>query len=222
MDLSYGPFLPRKIAQEKGLRVYFDGRPCKHGHIDTRRVANYSCSACGREATSQWAQNNPEKQKAKRDRWNASNPEKVKQHDRDKYRRHKAKRVAWQVSYRRARLQTDSSYRIEHSLRARLRDAITSRFGATKSASTLALLGCGIPDVVRQLEMQFLPGMTWDNYGEWHIDHIRPCASFDLTDPEQQKQCFHYSNLQPLWAADNIRKGASIDPDLGTSSRPAA
>jgi HNH endonuclease. len=56
--------------------------------------------------------------------------------------------------------------------------------------------------------------MSWDNYGRdgWHIDHIRPCASFDLTDPEQQRQCFHYTNLQPLWAADNIRKGAKWQP----------
>jgi hypothetical protein len=62
----------------------------------------------------------------------------------------------------------------------------------------------------QHLEAQFTDGMSWDNYGRdgWHIDHIRPCASFDLTDPEQQRQCFHYTNLQPLWAADNIRKGA--------------
>ncbi len=50
--------------------------------------------------------------------------------------------------------------------------------------------------------------MTWDNYGKWQIDHKIPCASFDLTDPEQQKSCFHFSNLQPLWAKDNNSKGA--------------
>ena len=55
--------------------------------------------------------------------------------------------------------------------------------------------------------------MTWDNWQHdgWHIDHIRPCASFDLADLEQQRQCFHYTNLQPLWAADNIRKGAKYE-----------
>jgi DNA/RNA endonuclease G (NUC1) len=54
--------------------------------------------------------------------------------------------------------------------------------------------------------------MNWENYGKngWHIDHIIPCASFDLTDPKQQKNCFHYTNLQPLWAADNIRKSDKI------------
>ena len=52
--------------------------------------------------------------------------------------------------------------------------------------------------------------MTWDNHGEWHIDHIKPCASFDLTDADQQRECFNYTNLQPLWAKDNLSKGAKI------------
>jgi hypothetical protein len=52
--------------------------------------------------------------------------------------------------------------------------------------------------------------MTRENHGIWHIDHITPCTAFDLTDPEQQKKCFHYTNLQPLWASDNIRKGNKI------------
>ena len=57
------------------------------------------------------------------------------------------------------------------------------------------------------LEARFTPGMTWDNYGEWHIDHVRPLASFDLTDVEQCKAACHYSNLQPLRARDNMAKG---------------
>ena len=69
-------------------------------------------------------------------------------------------------------------------------------------------MGCTTDELVAHLEKQFTPGMTWDNwaYRGWHIDHIRPCASFDLADPEQQRECFHYTNLQPLWAVDNMRK----------------
>lgn len=81
--------------------------------------------------------------------------------------------------------------------------------GQRKSARTIELLGCPVEILRLILESQFQSGMTWENYGPvWHIDHIRPCASFDLSDSEQQKQCFHYTNLQPLWAHDNLSQGA--------------
>ena len=64
----------------------------------------------------------------------------------------------------------------------------------------------------QHLESQFKDGMSWNNHGVkgWHIDHIKPCASFDLTDPEEQKKCFHFSNLQPLWWIDNLKKKDKI------------
>lgn len=73
-------------------------------------------------------------------------------------------------------------------------------------SGTFAVVGC-TPDQLRQhIEKQFQPGMSFDNYGEWHVDHIRPCASFDLNDPAQFTECFNWRNLQPLWATDNLRK----------------
>jgi hypothetical protein len=69
------------------------------------------------------------------------------------------------------------------------------------------LIGCNSKKLSNYLSNLFLKGMSIKNHGEWHIDHIIPCASFDLTDPEQQKQCFYYTNLQPLWADDNLKKG---------------
>jgi hypothetical protein len=80
-----------------------------------------------------------------------------------------------------------------------------------KSKSTIKLLGCSIEECWQHLESKFQPGMTKENHGLWHVDHIRPCASFDLTDPEQQKICFHYTNLEPMWAIDNLKKGAKYD-----------
>ncbi len=76
-----------------------------------------------------------------------------------------------------------------------------------KSCSVVDLIGCSPNDLVSHIQSQFLPGMTWENRFLWYIDHIRPCASFDIIDPEQQRQCFHYTNLQPLWAKDNFSKG---------------
>ena len=74
------------------------------------------------------------------------------------------------------------------------------------SESTKKLLGCSIEFLKQHLESQFTDGMNWANYGKWHIDHILPCASFDKSKPEEQSKCFNYSNLQPLWALDNMCK----------------
>jgi hypothetical protein len=88
--------------------------------------------------------------------------------------------------------------------RNRIRLAIKNGW---KAESSLSLTGCKSWNEVKiYLESKFEKGMNWENMGEWHIDHIRPCSSFDLNNPKQQKQCFHYTNLQPLWAKDNLSK----------------
>lgn len=98
------------------------------------------------------------------------------------------------------------------SLRSRLSGAIKNR--ARKSKSTMDLLGCELPFFIKWLEGQFEQGMSWSNYGQgndkWQIDHNLPCSSFDFTDPEQQKECFHWSNLFPMWQKHNYVKGDSI------------
>ncbi len=88
-----------------------------------------------------------------------------------------------------------------------------------KGLASQQLLGCTYQQLVGHLEAQFKPGMTWENKGKdgWHIDHIRPLASFDLTDPEQLHRACHYTNLQPLWARDNLSKGAK-QPDGGSEA----
>lgn len=97
--------------------------------------------------------------------------------------------------------------RLSMRLRSRIRLAI---HGLDKAASTFSLIGCSIEELKVWLAGQFKLGMSWENFGRWHIDHRRPCASFDLSDPVQQRECFHFSNLQPLWAIDNLQKGARI------------
>lgn len=93
------------------------------------------------------------------------------------------------------------------NLKSRLVKALKENW---KSGSTLELLGCSIKEFKIHLETQFTRGMNWDNYGLWHIDHRIPCASFDFSYSEQQEICFHYTNLQPLWAEENFRKGSKI------------
>lgn len=109
---------------------------------------------------------------------------------------------------RRKRRRTNESYRVADNLRRRVNLALK---GKCKSKSTEKLLGCSFEECKLYLESLFAKGMGWDNYGDWHIDHIRPCASFDLTDVKQQSECFHYTNLQPLWAKDNLIKKDKYD-----------
>jgi len=105
--------------------------------------------------------------------------------------------------YIRNKRSTDINCRISHNISSRVRIALE---GNPKFSTTMKLVGCSVERLKFHLESMFQQGMNWDNYGKWHIDHIEPCANFDLSIPEEQTACFHYTNLQPLWAKDNLRK----------------
>jgi hypothetical protein len=113
-----------------------------------------------------------------------------------------------QVSVRRkARYASDIEFKLGISLRSRLNRAIKDN---TKQGSAIKLLGCTVNEVIFYLEAQFIEGMSWENWSlhGWHIDHIKSLASFNLEDPTQLAMACHYSNLQPLWAKDNLSKGS--------------
>ena len=116
---------------------------------------------------------------------------------------------AYRRNYAKEKRANSIQYRLVDVLRCRLRSAIG---GEAKASSTMELLGCTAEYAVQHLENQFTEGMTWGNhsYRGWHIDHIIPCASYDMSDPEQQKECFRYTNLQPLWAEDNLKKSDKL------------
>ncbi len=124
---------------------------------------------------------------------------------RQTYRTKHKERLSLEEKNRRA---TDKNHALKKNLRCRIYLAVR---GYNKSASTMELIGCSIQKLKQHLESKFTTGMSWDNYGKWHIDHIRPCCSFDLVSSEQQKECFHYTNLQPLWGRENLSKGGSYE-----------
>jgi len=112
--------------------------------------------------------------------------------------------------YKRQRRITNPSYKLTERLRNSLYLALKSN---SKTSSALTLLGCSIDDLKSKLEGMFAFGMDWSNHGlaGWHLDHILPLASFDMSDPAQQKIAFHHTNLQPLWAKDNMKKGCNVE-----------
>jgi hypothetical protein len=166
---------------------------------------------------------NAEKIKKRTRDYRKKNIEKVKAYDkfrniRDKdkrneigrkyYAKNKKNIIKKNVEYAADRSKKDPSFRLKKNLRRRTLYALK---GKDKSANTMTLLGVSnIEFVWIHLEKSFKPGMTRENHGKWHIDHIKPCSSFDLTKASEQRECFHYTNLQPLWASENLSKGNRI------------
>lgn len=99
---------------------------------------------------------------------------------------------------------SDPSFRVAANLRTKIYQSIRDN----KKFKFYDLLGCDIEFLKKHLELKFREGMSWENYGRkgWHIDHIKPCSSFDMTKIEEQKLCFHFTNLQPLWWEENLKK----------------
>jgi hypothetical protein len=130
-------------------------------------------------------------------------------YDKQYYEEHKQTKLKANHERSRLRMKTDPGYRMRIYATNRLRNALVYQ-GTVKSSTMTRLVGCTKAELMLHLEKQFLSGMSWENYGPtWHVDHIRPCASFNLVDPDEQKACFHFSNLQPLWGKENREKGAT-------------
>jgi len=143
----------------------------------------------------------PDRVKARGEKWRVANKHVV----RAAYLRNRQDRIDKALKRSNQRRKVDLDYRLRGNLRHRVWLALRKH---VKSDHTLKLIGCSVDQLKRHLEAQFVDGMSWENYGfkGWHVDHIKPCASFDLRDSFQQAECFHYSNLQPLWAEDNFSK----------------
>lgn len=108
----------------------------------------------------------------------------------------------------RQRYHNDNNFKLKSALRRRIYDTIKRNPANSRSGLTIELLGCTIQEARLHIESLWQPGMSWDNHSNdgWHIDHIKPVNTFDPNDMEQMKQCFHYTNLRPLWRNDNITR----------------
>ena len=207
----------RDAAIAAGLKRYFTGKPCKHGHISERRVHNHECYECSLLSNRERCRKIPrekrqetnrlhytrhaEKLRERSRKWREDNPGANTEYIREYKANHRERLNALEVE-RRA---NDPAALIKYRLRHRLGDMIRRR-QTHKAASTMELVGCPIDQLLAHIEGQFVDGMNWENRHLWDIDHIRPCASFDLTNPEQQRECFHWSNLRPMWKEHHRQK----------------
>ncbi|KKL27313.1 hypothetical protein LCGC14_2386400 [marine sediment metagenome] len=181
------------ISSEEGqLRKSEYDKERYHSNIDSEK-----------KRMKKWRDANPERHRRNVKLWREKNPDRIKEHERNR-----PSRAAW---YRKKRRE-DINFRIAGSLRSRLRAATRAQLagGSPKKGSAIENLGCTMSELIVHLENQFQQGMSWENYGEWHIDHVKPLSSFDLLREEQVKEVCHFANLQPLWSEDNLRKGNKV------------
>jgi hypothetical protein len=163
-----------------------------------------------RKKAREYYQKNHDKMRKKANAYCERNRERILAKER-KYKKENADRIrANYREYVRNRRAIDPNFKLRGNLRNRIKDVL-ARGRYKKCAHTMELLGCSVEFFKKHLESKFASGMSWENYGSgWHIDHIMPCASFDLSKPAEQRKCFHYTNLQPLWAEENMKKRAKI------------
>jgi len=182
------------------------------------------CKACFREDRNKYLLNNKEKERERHRKYIHKNREKHNAYSkwyRENFpeKRNQTKKnwedknPGYHNTYSKNRMRIDPGFRLASSLRKRLGEALKSQL-AGKRKSAVRDLGCSMKFFVKYMESKFLPGMSWDNYGKgknkWNIDHIIPISSFNLVDPIEQAKAVHYTNLQPLWEIDNIKKGNKI------------
>lgn len=150
-------------------------------------------------ANKAWRERNPDKVKL----WSTTTAAKLSKAA--WYARNPDYNSAYFVEYNKVRRQVDPLYKLTGNLRCLVNVSFKVKAWG-KTTKTQQLLGCTFEELAKHLQSKFKDGMTLENYGEWHIDHIKPCAT--ATSPEELAALFHYTNLQPLWASENLSKGS--------------
>ncbi len=178
----------------------------KCGTSERKYAGNGLCTACYQR---EYRKNNPEKIKE----YKKVNLEKFREYSKKWNKNNLEKRKEINKKNHFKRLHTDSRYKLKCNISNLIGIRLRFRLSSKSGKSTFSFLPYTVDDLIRHLESLFKPGMNWTNYGDWHIDHIRPDCKFDYKNVEDEEfqRCWALSNLQPLWAEDNIRKNGKYN-----------
>jgi hypothetical protein len=163
-----------------------------------------------KEKNKTWRENNKEKVKENMKKWLENNKEYKKQKDKEyraeHYEQYKENLKKWKKAKYKAMKEENGEEFFKHKMKTNISIRIREILGQNKSEKCVKYVGCSIDELKAHIETTFTEGMTWENYGKWHIDHIIPCTAFDHSSEDQIKACWNFRNLQALWAKDNIQK----------------
>jgi len=163
-----------------------------------------------KERASNWYKNNTEQHNSRMKQYFHDNKDKIKEKQQIWNENNKQKMQDYMNQYIKQKYREDINYKVKSILSSRLRSCVKN-----KSESTLDFIGCSLNEFIIWIEYQFDDNMNWKNCGTyWHFDHVKPCASFDLSKNEDILSCFNWKNIRPLEAKENMSKGNRIDQSI--------
>ena len=199
-----------KCKTEKRLEDFNNASRTKDGKQSSCRDCQKKYTRDNREAIARkgkvYREKNKESVAATKKAYYEANKERVADYQKQWQTDNRERVNKWN----RDRRANNPAHKMLHRMRIRMQHALN---GQAKLDTTIKLVGCTPEQLRDHLESQFVEGMAWGQKGLWHIDHTLPCAAFDLTKKKHQRYCFHWSNLSPLWAADNLAKADKYDPE---------
>lgn len=205
--------ISKSEAKSAGLLRYFTGVACRYGHVEERRTSTGDCVEC-----SKIRQQMDQARQYKKDYYE-KNKEQVLLRAKTNYEKDRTKKIAYAIDYQRQNIKNiyqrnkvalqqkikDSPWLVMHlRLRSGISQALRRTGSSQKPSRTMNIIGCSHSQFKEHIEKQFLKGMTWENRDQWHIDHITPISK--ATCEQDVLALYHFTNLRPMWAADNIRK----------------
>jgi hypothetical protein len=207
-----------KCNKKQNYNEFYKSTKHKDGYFNICKKCNkqkyLSCRKEKIEYQKKYKENNLEKISSYNKEWRKKNKEYFQEY----YKEWREKNKEKINEYNKKQYKENIQYKLKNILRSRFYSILKKD---KKETSILNLIGCSISNLKSHIEKQFLPEMNWDNHGKvWEIDHIKPCIIFDLTDPKQQQECFHFTNLQPLFKTTEISIHYGYENQKGNRNKP--
>jgi predicted transcriptional regulator/Uri superfamily endonuclease len=203
--------ISRQEAKNLGYKFYYTGNPCKNGHFSKRRISNCFCVECEVEKNKLSTEYKKQHYKKNKEKYlkNAKSNYLLNLDKKRKYASDYQKKNLDRIIYlRKQRMCSDILYSIKERIRCLIKISI-SNMNYTKKSKTCQILGCSFEEFKRHIERQFKKGMAWENRSLWHIDHVIPVSSAKTE--EEIILLNHFTNLRPIWAAENFSKGNKME-----------